>query len=348
MAAMQRTNRVTIIAMTHPSLNTRFVQRFHLNTPIALAPMALATGGALAAACAQAGALGLVGGGYGDLAWTQREYTLATELLIGDAASHARLGCGFITWKLDENAEALDWVLTQKPCAIMLSFGDPRPYAARIQASGAQLICQVQRLDQVAQAIEAGASVIVAQGGEAGGHGANAREGRSTFTLVPEIADFLTTHSPNTLLLAAGGVADGRGVAAALMLGADGVLVGSRLWATTESLAAAGAKTQATQTNGDGTARSEVFDILRRKNWPAPYDFRAIRNDLHLALEDDIGALKANPDVARANYDAGVKAGDFTRAHATVGEAVGLIADIPSTQALIDRITLQAQRLLAK
>lgn len=153
-----------------------------------------------ASRCARLG-----GGGYGDLAWTQREYALAHALLKDDAASHARLGCGFITWKLDENAEALDWVLTQKPCAIMLSFGDPRPYAARVQAAGAQLICQVQRLDQVAQAIEAGAAVIVAQGGEAGGHGANALEGRSTFTLVPEIADYLATHSPNTLLLAAGG-----------------------------------------------------------------------------------------------------------------------------------------------
>ncbi|MBV5298910.1 MAG: nitronate monooxygenase, partial [Rhodoferax sp.] len=303
-------------------MNTRFAQRFQLTTPIALAPMALATGGALAAACAQAGALGLIGGGYGDLAWTQREYTLAAELLKNDAASHARLGCGFITWKLDENAEALDWVLTQKPSAIMLSFGDPRPYATRIAEAGAQLICQVQRLDQVAHAIEAGASVIVAQGGEAGGHGANALEGRSTFTLVPEIADYLAAHSPNTLLLAAGGVADGRGLAAALMLGADGVLVGSRLWATQESLAAAGAKTQATQTNGDGTARSEVFDILRRKNWPAPYDFRAIRNDLHRALESDMAGLKTNPEAARADYDAGVKAGDFTRAHATVGEVV--------------------------
>ena len=150
--------------MTHTALNTRFTQRFQLRTPIALAPMALATGGALAAACAQAGALGLVGGGYGNLAWTQREYTLAQELLKNDTASHTRLGCGFITWKLDENAEALDWVLTQKPCSIMLSFGDPRPYAARIQAAGASLICQVQRLDQVPQAIEAGASVIVAQG----------------------------------------------------------------------------------------------------------------------------------------------------------------------------------------
>jgi nitronate monooxygenase len=332
--------------MTHAALNTRFTQRFQLSTPIALAPMALATGGALAAACAQAGALGLVGGGYGDLAWTQREYALAHELLKNDAASHTRLGCGFITWKLDENAEALDWVLTQKPCAIMLSFGDPRPYAARIHATGAQLICQVQRLDQVPQAIEAGAAVIVAQGGEAGGHGANALEGRSTFTLVPEIADYLATHSPTTLLLAAGGVADGRGLAAALMLGADGALVGSRLWATQESLAAAGAKTQATQTSGDGTARSEVFDILRRKNWPAPYDFRAIRNDLHRTLENDIAGLKAHPDAARASYDAGVKAGDFTRAHATVGEGVGLIADIPTARVLITRITEQAQDLL--
>jgi nitronate monooxygenase len=333
--------------MTHPALNTRFAQRFQLTTPIALAPMALATGGALAAACAQAGALGLIGGGYGDLAWTQREYTLAIELLKNDAASHARLGCGFITWKLDENAEALDWVLTQKPSAIMLSFGDPRPYAARIAAAGAKLICQVQRIDQVPHAIEAGASVIVAQGGEAGGHGANALEGRSTFTLVPEMADYLAAHSPNTLLLAAGGVADGRGLAAALMLGADGVLIGSRLWATTESLAAQGAKTLATQTNGDGTARSAVFDILRRKNWPAPYDFRAIRNDLHRALESDMAGLKANPDAARADYDAGVKAGDFSRAHATVGEAVGLISGIHSAARLIPLLTAEAATVLS-
>lgn len=328
--------------MTHAALNTRFAQRFQLATPIALAPMALATGGALAAACAHAGALGLVGGGYGDLAWTQREYQLAQTLLTDDSAALKRLGCGFITWKLDENAEALDWVLDQHPCAVMLSFGDPRPYAKRIKASGAALICQIQRLDQLPQALEAGADVIVAQGGEAGGHGANALEGRSTFTLVPEVADFLAAHAPDTLLLAAGGIADGRGLAAALMLGADGALVGSRLWASSESLAATGAKSQATQTSGDGTARSAVFDILRRKNWPAPYDFRAIRNDLHRQLENNIPALQANPDAARADYDAGVKAGDFSRAHATVGEAVGLISDVPPARDLIARMSEQA------
>jgi nitronate monooxygenase len=335
------------IGMTHATFKTRLTERFQLTTPIALAPMALASGGALAAACAQAGALGLVGGGYGDLAWTQREYALAASLLKNNSNAHARLGCGFITWKLDENAEALDWVLTQKPCAIMLSFGDPRPYAARIAKASAALICQVQRLDQVPQAIEAGASVIVAQGGEAGGHGANALEGRSTFTLVPEIADYLAANAPNTLLLAAGGVADGRGLAAALMLGADGALVGSRLWATTESLAAAGAKELAVQTTGDGTARSEIFDVLRRKNWPAPYDFRAIRNRLHRSLECDIAGLKSAPDAARADYDAGVKIGDFSRAHATVGESVGLIADLPSAIDLVVRLTIEAKHALS-
>lgn len=326
----------------YPAVNTRFTQGFGLTTPIALAPMALASGGALAAACAQAGALGLVGGGYGDLTWTQREYRLAQTLLAHDPQASRRLGCGFITWKLDDDASALDWVLTQRPRAIMLSFGDPRPYAARIAQAGAVLICQVQQLAQVPQALAAGAAVVVAQGMEAGGHGMVAQEGRSTFTLVPEIADHLASHAPDTLLLAAGGVADGRGLKAALALGADGVLVGSRLWATVESLAAAGAKTQATHTNGDGTARSQVFDILRRKNWPAAYDFRAIRNDLHRHWETRIAELKAHPDAARADYEAGVAAGDFSRAHATVGEAVGLIADVLHAGEVIARMTAQA------
>ena len=174
------------------ALSTRFSQRFGLRLPVALAPMALASGGALSAACAQAGALGLVGGGYGDLAWTRREYTLA-QSLTGDSPAGARIGCGFITWKLDEDASALDWLLDQPtealPHALMLSFGDPRPYAARLQARRIPLICQVQRLEQVPQALEAGAEVIVAQGAEAGGHGMNSLNGRATFTLVPELAD---------------------------------------------------------------------------------------------------------------------------------------------------------------
>ena len=329
--------------MNTPAIPSRFASQFQLSVPIALAPMALASGGALAAACAQAGALGLVGGGYGELAWTQREYGLALER--GPAE---RIGCGFIVWKLDEDASALDWVLERRPRAVMLSFGDPRPYAARIAAAGAQLLFQVQRLEQVPVALEAGATVIIAQGSEAGGHGMDANNGRASLAFIPELADWLAAHAPQTLLLAAGGIADGRTLAAARVLGADGALVGSRLWATAESLAPAGAKQLAIASTGDSTARSSVFDILRRKSWPAPYDFRAIRNGLHRTWENRIAELRASPDAARAEYDAGVKAGDFSRAHATVGEAVGLINDLPPAADVIGRMGRDAEVLLAR
>ena len=326
-------------------LATRLTRRYGLALPVVLAPMALAAGGALAGACARGGALGLVGGGYGDLDWTRREYTLATQL-----AGLGALGCGFITWKLDQDASALDWLLDQpadqRPRAVMLSFGDPRPYAARSARAGVDLICQVQQLAQLPQAIEAGATVVVAQGAEAGGHGMNALNGRATLSFVPEVADWLAAHASNTLLLAAGGIADGRTLAAALMLGADGALVGSRLWATQESLAAEGAKRQAILTNGDGTARSGIFDILRRKNWPEPYDFRAIRNDLHRRLEPRLDSLRAHPEAARAEYEAAVAAGDYSAAHATVGEAVGLINDAPAAQAVLQRMADQARERL--
>jgi nitronate monooxygenase len=326
-------------------LATRLTRRYGLALPVVLAPMALAAGGALAAACARGGALGLVGGGYGDLNWTRREFTLATQL-----AGLGALGCGFITWKLDQDASALDWLLDQpadqRPRAVMLSFGDPRPYAARIARAGVDLICQVQRLAQLPQAIEAGATVVVAQGAEAGGHGMNALNGRATLSFVPEVADWLAAHAPNTLLLAAGGIADGRTLAAALVLGADGALVGSRLWATQESLAAEGAKRQAIQTNGDGTARSAIFDILRRKNWPEPYDFRAIRNALHRRLEPQLDSLRAHPEAARAEYEAAVAAGDYSAAHATVGEAVGLINDCPPAASVLQRMAAQARERL--
>jgi nitronate monooxygenase len=327
-------------------MQTRFSTAFRLTTPIALAPMALAAGGALAAACANAGALGLLGGGYGDLPWVQREHALALRLMP-DAAP--RLGCGFITWKLDEDASALDWLLDQAhtPAALMLSFGDPRLYAARLAARGVPLICQIQQLAQLPACLEAGAAVIVAQGAEAGGHGMNSLNGRSSFSLVPELADALAARSPHTLLLAAGGIADGRGLAAARVLGADGVLLGSRLWASAESLASAGAVRAALAASGDDTARSAVFDILRRKHWPAPYDFRALRNGLHRQWEARVDALRAAPDAARADYDAGVAAADFDRAHVTVGEAVGLMHDAPPAAELIARITREAQGLLS-
>jgi nitronate monooxygenase len=330
-------------------LRTRLTESFQLQSPIMLAPMALAGGGELASACAMAGAFGMVGGGYGELAWTNREWTIAAERLNGSAAAN-RLGCGFITWRLDRDASALDWVLDHplRPRAIFLSFGDPRPYARRIADAGAVLICQVQRMGQLGQAVEAGAAVIAAQGAEAGGHGAAGHGARGSFTLVPEVADWLDRNAPDTMLLGAGGVADGRGLAAMLALGADGALIGSRFWAARESLASQAARDVAAQADGDATARSEIFDVLRRKNWPMEYDFRALRNAMHRKWEGRLEELKSDPEDARVEFDAAVAAGDFTRAHVPVGEGTGLIhATLPAAE-LVKDISAQAAALLGR
>jgi nitronate monooxygenase len=172
-------------------MQTRLTSALGIEHPIISAPMALAAGGKLAAAVSQAGGLGLIGGGYGDADWLTREFA---------AAGDARVGCGFITWSLAKNPALLELVLAKDPAAVMLSFGALAPFARRIKAAGSTLICQVQTLALARAAVAEGADVVVAQGMEAGGHGLE----RTTFTLVPEIADYLAGASPATLLVAAG------------------------------------------------------------------------------------------------------------------------------------------------
>src|SRR5207248_1646501 len=225
------------------SLRTRLTDRLGIEHPIVLAPMGSAAGGRLAAAVTAAGGLGLIGGGYGDAEWLEREFA---------EAGNARIGCGFITWSLARKPQLLDQVLLHSPVAVMLSFGSPLAFSQKIRASAALLICQVQNMAHVRQAIDAGADIIVAQGAEAGGHGVS----RATLTLVPEIADYLVRNAPKTLLLAAGGIADGRGLGAALMLGADGVLMGSRFWASDEALVPKTFQAAAVAAEGDDTVRT--------------------------------------------------------------------------------------------
>jgi nitronate monooxygenase len=203
-------------------LQTRLTERLGIEHPILLAPMGVISGGFLAAAVSNAGGLGIIGGGYGDADWLEQQFA---------AAGHAKVGCGFITWSMARDPELLEQALAKEPAALMLSFGDLEPHASRIKAKGIPLICQAQGMRYVREAVDAGADIIVAEGCEAGGHSGY----RGTFTLVPEAANYLAKRSPDTILVAAGGVGDGRGLAAALMLGAEGVLVGTRFTASEES-----------------------------------------------------------------------------------------------------------------
>src|SRR5215467_76673 len=250
-------------------MRTRLTEAFGIRHPILCAPMALIAGGRLVAAVSDAGGLGILGGGYAGALGGEPDLEKELALVKG-----RKFGVGFISWALEPAPQELDAALERSPFCVFLSFGDPKPFAKKIRIGGAKLICQVQGLRHVEQALDAGADAIVAQGTEAGGHGAS----RSTLPFVPEVADYLAKHAPKTLLLAAGGIADGRGLAAALMLGADGVVVGSRLWASAEALTMKAHTDKAIAATGDMTIRTKSLDALRGTPWPREYSFRFLKN----------------------------------------------------------------------
>ena len=157
-------------------IETQLTRVFELTHPIISTPMAKAAGSTLTAAMTRAGGLGLIGGAYCDGDWIEAQFA---------AAGNEAVGCGLITWALAENPGVLDQVLAHAPRAVFLSFADPAPFAPVIAEAGVPLICQIQTLYNSQRAAEVGATVIVAQGSEAGEH----NKTRATMTLVPEVAN---------------------------------------------------------------------------------------------------------------------------------------------------------------
>jgi len=309
---------------------TELTRMFNIRHPIVLGPMGGVAGGALAAAVSNAGGLGLVGGGYGDPQW------LRTELALVREGTSAPWGAGVITWSV--GPEVIQQILNEKPHAVMLSFGDPRPYGAMIKEAGCKLICQVQDLAGAMLAREAGADLIVAQGTEGGGHGA----GRATLALVPAVVDAVGPVP----VLAAGGIADGRGLAAALMLGAQGALMGTRFYASTEAMGSPRAKELISGANGDETARTGVFDVVRGYSWPQPYTGRALRNQFMSRWhghEQDLAKAVATESVVfkQAQQDE-----NFDTAMVWAGEAVDLIRSVEPAGVIVQRIAEEAVQCL--
>jgi nitronate monooxygenase len=324
-------------APAEPAITTRLTRSFGIQHPIIGAPMAFISGGALAGAVSRAGGLGFVGGGYAGT--VSGEFDLDTELT---GAKGDKFGVGFITWALARAPTMLTLALRHSPSHVFLSFGDPRPFSDEIRGAGAGLICQVQFLSQIDMALEAGAIAVVAQGAEAGGHGGT----RSTLPFVPEAADYLKRRSPTTLLIAAGGIADGRGLAAALMLGADAVVVGTRLWASAEALTPKPHTDKAIGTTGDSTIRSRSLDALRGVPWPNEYSLRHLRNKLSDAWADrEADASGAFGSLAEEYAEARAR-NDLDMVAVMCGEVVGLLKERPSAESIVKSMVTEAAALL--
>lgn len=307
------------------TIKTALTELLCIEHPILLAPMGSAAGGRLAAAVTQAGGLGLIGSGYANGDSIRKELA---------AAGNTKVGVGFITWALDGNPAALDVALAASPPAVMLSFGDSKPYANAIKSTGCKLICQVQTLQGAREAAEAGADIIIAQGRDAGGHSATVR---GTVGLVPAVVDAVAPIP----VVAAGGIADGRGLAAALMLGASGVLMGTRFTASREGLWDAALKQGAVDAGGDQTEQTRVFDIVRGAKWPAHYPGRVVKNAFFAkwhGREDELHSIWQNEE---KEYLA-TQESDLAMRVLWAGEGVDLVKDVPPAMEIVERVMQEA------
>jgi len=313
-------------------ISTPLTARLGIRHPILSAPMDVIAGARLTKAVSAAGGFGILGGGYGDKAWLEQETAKLAD--VSDP-----FGIGFITWSLAKQPALLDIALEAGPRAIMLSFGDPEPFASRVKASGALLICQVQDEAMARQALDAGADILIAQGTEAGGHGAS----RTTIDIVPAIVDLAAGRVP---VAAAGGIGDGRGLAAMMMLGASGVLLGTRFYASQECDGPEEAKRRICAATSGNSVRGIIFDLSRNNVWPAPFTGRCLINDHARRWMGREVELMQNVKVVVAEYAAARATGNFDIAAVIAGEAVGLIHDIPPAGEIVDRIITEAEQIL--
>lgn len=309
---------------TRQLISTPLTDLLGIDHPVLSAPMGDSAGGRLAAAVSDAGGMGLIGGGYARPEWLERELAEA-----GDA----RVGVGFITFALDERPATLQLALEAAPAAIQLSFGDPRPYADAIHDRGALLICQVQSSDEVDLALAAGADVIVAQGQDAGGHG---RPDRGTFGLVPSMVERVAPVP----VVAAGGIADGRGLAAALLLGAAGATLGTRFLASTEAISSRAEADALVEGRAEDTVRTPAFDVIRGPSWPAGHDGRVVRNELVEGWER-LRRSEVSQEELESAYRASAE-DDYSMRPLWAGEGLDLITGIESAAAIVADVVRQA------
>ena len=245
-------------------LKTRLTEMFGLRYPVISAPMARMSGGRLAAAVSAAGGLGTVGG-LSMARATGPDY-VREQITTIRAATDRPFGVGFITHWLPRAEENFDVVLAERVPVVLFSFADPRPWLRRAKDNGAKVICQVQTVDAAREAADAGADVLVAQGNEAGGH-------TGTQALLPFLIR-VVDEFPSLPVVAAGGIGDGRSLAAVLAAGADGAWMGTAFMATDENEIGQATKDAVVRGRSSDTVWTQVMDILNTRMrgvpaWPA-------------------------------------------------------------------------------
>ena len=284
----------------------RLPEPLRTRVPLISAPMAGPGGGRLAHAVSAAGALGM----FGVNDSRPREWIESEAAVAG--ADGVPYGVGLAAWALEKHLEQLDAVLALRPTLVSVSFGDYAPAVALLREAGILTATQVGCLDDLEDAIDAGVDVIVARGGEGGGHGRNAIATLPLLQLVLE-----RTELP---VYAAGGILNHRGLAAVLAAGAAGAWVGTAFLGTREAASPPAAKAALFAAGSTGYGR--VFDEVQEVGWPREYGGRSVANRF---FEEWVGREDDLDDSARNRFRAAVSGQDYSVAHLYAGQGVAAL-----------------------
>jgi len=313
------------------SLQTSFCELFEIEIPVLQAAIWPATSPALVAAVGEAGAIGSLG-----TVFTAAD-RVVEQIAQVRALSDRPFVVNHVVPALDEDAFAA--TLDARPAAISFALGDPGPLVARAHAAGIKVIHQVHTLEQALDASQLEVDVLIAQGSEAGGQGMVA--GVSTMVLVPQVVDALAPVP----VLAAGGVADGRGLAAALVLGAAGANIGTRFLASAEA--------GATETWKERIVAARPEDCVRFEAWAAimpTLGYDVVPRVMRTAFVDEWQGRRAEAGEAaerlRAEIMGSVREGRPEALTPFTGQTAGLIDSVLPAGEIVRALATQARAAL--
>ncbi len=297
-------------------MRTALTDLLGIRIPILNAPMTPQAGGALARAVSESGAFGMLGF---DEDETEEQIAVQIALLREKPAVH--FGIGLVAWVLERRPALLDLALAARPKLVSISFGDPAPYAKRVHDSGTLLCSQVQSRAHAQTALDGGVDMLVVQGTEAGGHTGSAV---GTLPLLQIALDM--TDKP---VIAAGGIATGRGLAAVLAAGAVGAWIGTPFLLADEARNSDAARERIRSSDETQTIYTRVYDRIAGKAWPKEFGGRALRTPFLEKWTGREDALLAD-ERALSSFEAKEKI--------YAGEAVGLLREVKPAATIVAEI----------
>lgn len=317
-------------------LKTRLTEMFGLTRPVVLAPLGGgSTSGHLASAVDAAGGLGLFGGIHsGGPEWVR------TQIRFMRARTSKPFGVGFITGRIPQQIENFRVCLEEHVPVLAFSFGDPTPYVAEAKRAGARVLCQVQTPEAARLALAIGSDVLVAQGNEAGGH-----TGRlGTLPFLAQVLDL----AGSTPVIASGGIASGRSLAAVLAAGGEGVWLGTPLLATHEAIEVSDRyKKCIVESDGQDTVYTEVWDIMYDMPFPAGIAGRSLVNRVTREWHGREAEVRQRRDELAARHPLGSVFDKDPDVHPIwMGQSAGTVHGVRTVAEVLRDICDGAERLL--